>query len=176
MKYNLKKLQKLIRSPSGNLLFALSSLIFVSVILIAIVTVCMSGTKIEKTVQSSSKTVVNRKSTGITNSSTIEPASSNPSSQPRESQETKATKSLQATSKSEAPPTPQSQVPTTVQSIPSQSSSTCSQAQENQAQALREAQLKQEAENQKETERLKAEYEAKGYHVNIIVQEGDILY
>lgn len=173
MKYNLKKLQKLIRSPSGNLLFALSSLIFVSVILIAIVTVCMSGTKIEKTVQSSSKTVVIRKSTGITNSSKIEPASSNPSAQPRESSETTETTSQQATSKSEAPPTPQSTVPTTVQSVPTPSSSTCPPAQSNEAQALREAQLKQEAENQKEAERLKAEYEEKGYQVNIIVQEGE---
>lgn len=163
----------MIRSPSGNLLFALSSLIFVSVILIAIVTVCMSGTKIEKTVQSSSKTVVIRKSTGITNTSTIEPALSNPSSQPRESQETKATKSLQATSKSEAPTTPQSTVSTPVQTVPSPSSSTCPPAQDNQEQALREAQLKQEAENQKEAERLKSEYETKGYQVNIIVQEGE---
>ncbi|TNU77522.1 hypothetical protein [Lactococcus lactis] len=173
MKYNLKKLQKLIRSPSGNSLFVLSSLTFVSVILIAIVTVFMSGTKAEKTAQPPSKTVVIRKSTGITNSSKIKPALSNPSSQPRESQETKATTSLQATSKAEAPPTPQSTVSTTVQSIPSQSSSTCPQAQSNEAQALREAQLKQEAENQKEAERLKAEYEAKGYQVNIIVQEGE---
>ncbi|MDG4969799.1 hypothetical protein [Lactococcus lactis] len=173
MKYNLKKLQKLIRSPSGNLLFALSSLIFVSVILIAIVTVFMSGTKAEKTAQPPSKTVVIRKSTGITNSSTNEPASSNLSAQPRESSETTETTPQQVASKVEVPPTPQSQVPTTVQSIPSQSSSTCSQAQGNQAQALKEAQLKQEAENQKEAERLKAEYETKGYQVNIIVQEGE---
>ncbi|WKB49873.1 hypothetical protein QYH60_13425 (plasmid) [Lactococcus lactis subsp. lactis] len=173
MKYNLEKLQKLIRSPSGNLLFALSSLIFVSVILIAIVTVLLSGTKAEKTAQPPSKTVVIRKSTGIINSSKSEPASSNPSSQPRENQETKATKSLQATSKSEAPPTPQSTVPTTVQSVPTPSSSTCPPAQSNEAQALREAQLKQEAENKKEAERLKAEYEGKGYQVNIIVQEGE---
>lgn len=173
MKYNLKKLQKLIRSPSGNLLFALSSLIFVSVLFLAIVTVFCSGIGRDKTAQLPSKPVIIHQSTGLSSSSKVEAASSTPSAQSRESQETKATTSQQVASKVEAPPTPQSTVSTPVQTVPSPSSSTCPPAQSNESQALREAQLKQEAENQKEVERLKAEYEAKGYQVNIIVQEGE---
>ena len=173
MDNHINRLRQLIRSPSENVLFALSSLIFVSVLFLAIVTVFCSGIGREKTAQLPSKPVVIHQSTGLSSSSKVEAASSTPSAQPRESQETKATTALQSTSKAEVPPTPQSTVSTPVQTVPSPSSSTCPPAQSNQEQALREAQLKQEAENQKEAERLKAEYEAKGYQVNIIVQEGE---
>lgn len=173
MENHINRLRQLIRSPSENVLFALSSLIFVSVLFLAIVTVFCSGIGRDKTAQLPSKPVVIHQSADLYSSSKVESASSNPSSQPRESQETKAKKSLQATSKAEVPPTPQSTVSTPVQTVPSPSYSACPPAQSNEAQALREAQLKQEAENQKEVERLKAEYEAKGYQVNIIVQEGE---
>lgn len=173
MENHINRLRQLIRSPSENVLFALSSLIFVSVLFLAIVTVFCSGIGRDKTTQLPSKPVVIHQSTGLSSSSKVEAASSTPSAQSRESQETKATTSQQVASKVEAPPTPQSTVSTPVQTVPSQSSSTCPPAQSNESQVLREAQLKQEAENQKEAERLKAEYEAKGYQVNIIVQEGE---
>lgn len=151
MENHINRLRQFIRSPSENVLFALSSLIFVSVLFLAIVTVLCSGIGRDKTAQLPSKPAVIHQSTGLSSSSKVEAASSTPS----------------------APPTPQSTVSTPVQTVPSPSSSTCPQSQDNQEQALREAQLKQEAENQKEAERLKTEYEEKGYQVNIIIQEGE---
>lgn len=144
MENHINRLCQLIRSPSENVLFALSSLIFVSVLFLAIVTVLCSGIGRDKTAQLPSKPVVIHQSTGLSSSSKVE-----------------------------TPPTLQSTVSIHVQTVPTPSSSTCPKSQSNESQALREAQLKQEAENQKEAERLKAEYEAKGYQVNIIVQEGE---
>ncbi|MCL2113247.1 MAG: hypothetical protein FWH31_04780 [Streptococcaceae bacterium] len=170
MKINLKQFQNLIRSPSGSVLFVLSSVVLFSVVALATISVFLSGFGADQSAVATQNETLKVSAPSASSHSKTER-----SSQVKENKASPNEKAVQTTSQSQEKVEPP-QSCTQTEKIPpqySQAPTMTEQALNDQAQALREAQLKQEAENQKEAERLRAEYEAKGYTVNFIYQEGE---
>lgn len=171
MKINLKKFQNLIRSPSGGALFALTSVILLSVVVLATISVFLSGIGGDKSAVSTKNKTLKVSSTISSSSAKVQSSSQ----QPKADEQT-IEKAVQTTSQNQETVVPSQPCPNQVQipqSQESQVSTVNGQDLNNQSQALREAQLKQEAENQQEAERLKTEYESAGYSVNIIEQNSN---
>lgn len=171
MKINLKKFQNLIRSPSGGALFALTSIILLSVVVLATISVFLSGIGGDKSAVSTKNKTLKVSSTKSSSSTKIQSSSQSPKTDEQMSEEV-----VQTTSQSQEAVVPSQSSPNQAQitqTPESEGATVNEQDLSTQSQALREAQLEQEAENQREAERLQAEYEANGYQVNIIVQEGE---
>ncbi|AYG02048.1 hypothetical protein [Lactococcus allomyrinae] len=173
MKLNVKQFQNLIRSPSGSVLFVLSSVVLFSVVVLAMISVFLSGFGADH-----SAVATKNETLKVSTPSASSHSKTEGSSQVKENKASTNEKAVQTTSQSqiqEKVEPPQSCTTQTEKSIPqySQAPAVSEQDLNHQAQALREAQLKQEAENQREAERLRAEYESKGYTVNFIYQEGE---
>ncbi|RZI47896.1 hypothetical protein [Lactococcus kimchii] len=170
MKVNLKRFQNLIRSPSGGLLFGLTSVVLLMVVIFAAVTLFLTGVGTDKAAVATKAHTLKVSSTASSNH-----AKAKSSPQVKEKKAKVNAEAVQTTSQSQvqnnvAPPQPCPNQPESSQPQYSQPAPVPEQNSNDQAQALREAELQQEAENQKEAERLKAEYEAEGDTVNFIYQ------